>query len=121
MISWETLETNYNSNKWEEYDNLCKSSKPSDFYFYVGPLAPGEDNENYSFIHIIPKIFFDTYNHMWDQSMDIDHILPEDFGEEMECIWGCKRSIEKIKADLIERGFLESPAFTEFMIADKCY
>jgi len=121
MITWETLETNYSSNTYEEYENLCINSKPSDFYFYVGPIAPGEDDEDYSFIHIVPKIFFDTYNHMWDQSMNLNHILPEDFGEEMECIWSCERSKEEVITDLIERGFEKNYKFTEFMKADEYY
>ena len=111
-ISWDNLDEVYENE--EDYEALCEKSKPSDFYFAVNKFmdfCAGEDEDardGYTYIAIVPKVYFNKENCMWDQSMYLDHILPDDFNEAMESIWECERSIEDARKVLIEMGFEEN-------------
>lgn len=101
----------------EAYEKLCENSKPSDFYFH----AQNDVNEvsfGATWIAIVPKEYWNTHKYMWDQSMFLDHILPEDFGESMESIWDSERPVEEVRKDLLARGFEENEEFTNSVKKD---
>jgi len=110
MATWE--DPPYGS---DDYTTLCENSKPSDFYFAISNnLAFSDDEEDEgTFIAVVPKAYFNKEKCMWDQSMQIEHLFPDDFSEAMECIWESDRSSEDVKADLIAKGFEENPAVTK--------
>jgi hypothetical protein len=103
-------------NDEEAYSELCAKSMPSDFYFSVS--ESDDFTHGYVFISLVPKVFFHKEGYMWDQSMFLDHILPDDFDESMESIWESPRSVEEIRADLLARGFEENEAFTKLAFED---
>jgi hypothetical protein len=90
---------------YEQYLQLCHKSVPSDFFFSVS-------EDSFSgigcSISICPKLYFQKENDMWDQSMDLDHILPSDLFEAMESVWTSERSMEDVRNDLLSRGFEEN-------------
>jgi hypothetical protein len=110
-LSWDNLD-DYDH---KEYDELCKQSTPADFYFAVSNSLSFDPNDNdaFTFIAIVPKAFFDKERCMLDSSMDLEHILPEDFGEEMEGIWSTSRSVDEVRKDMLERGFEENQKFVD--------
>ena len=116
-ISWDNIEKLFRTHGDDEgedlYDKLCKQSSPADFYFAVSNSLSfdPEENDAFTFIALVPKVYFNKEGCMWDQSMNLDHILPEDFGEEMESIWGTSRNIEDVRKDMLARGFEENKDF----------
>lgn len=117
-LSWDNLEElyhKYGSKNESLYWELCKNSTPADFYFAVSNSLDFDPDENdaFTFVSIVPKAYFNKEGCMWDQSMKLDHILPEDLGEEMESIWGTHRDIEEVRKDMLARGFEENADFTK--------
>jgi hypothetical protein len=110
-VSWE--DPPYNT---PEYEELCKNSKPSDFYFDV--KADLEVCSGYTMIAIVPKLYFHKEGYMWDQSMNLNHILPDDLSEAMESCWDSERSAEEVRKDLLARGFEENAKFTALVSYD---
>src|SRR5271154_1291907 len=104
-ISWE--DPPYNNRT--EYAQLCENSKPSDFYFSVkeGLEVVGGD----TMVAIVPKVYFQKEGCMWDQSMFLEHILPDDLGECMTSCWATDRGAEEVRQDLLTRGFEENKKF----------
>jgi hypothetical protein len=100
-LSWENPP--YGDRK--AYQELCQNSKPSDFYFDVKANL-GVDG--FTMITIVPKLYFDKEGYMWDQSMNLNHILPADLSEAMESCWDSERSAEEVRQDLLARGFEEN-------------
>ena len=105
--SWSELDTVYNDE--DMYECMCASARASDFYFHI------QDVDGMTTVAIVPKENFDNKGCMWDQHLPIDHLLPDDLGEEMECTWSCERDVESVKKDLIQRGFEENPDFSAFI------
>jgi hypothetical protein len=107
QLSWENVEVILDhDDDGELYDKLCQNSKPSDFYFDL------LDDNGITIINLSPKLFFDKNECMFDQPMYLEHILPDDFGDEMENVWSSERSIDEVRKDLLERGFMEEPKLT---------
>lgn len=96
----------------EVYEKLCKQSKASDFYFSVQ-----KDEDLELCVYITPVSYFDEKNVQFDQSLMIEHLLPEDFYEEMEGCYAVDRdcSLEEIEEELTDLGFCKSDEFDEFM------
>jgi hypothetical protein len=94
----------------EDYDELCAKSTSSDFYF-----AAANDEFYKTAITLVPKLFFHAEKCCWDQGMQIDHLLPKDFDETMEATWGCDRSLEEVKSELLSLGFEENEEFSDFI------
>lgn len=93
----------------EAYEQLCTQSKPGDFYFDVRAC------DDYTTVSITPKAFFDKNGHCWDQHIDLDHILPSDLEEAMECIWTTDRTADEVKQELSSLGFLSSLDFSSYL------
>lgn len=106
-FSWSELDTIYNDG--DIYECMCASAQASDFYFYI------TDIDGVTAVAITPKEYFKTHEYMWDQHLPIDHLLPDDMYEEMECTWGCDRDTESVRKEMLERGFEQSPEFDAFM------
>ena len=117
MTTWkDILETSdnyiYNSDNGEElYEELCQNSKPSDFYFYVHKGPPEQDV--CTDISIVPKQFFNVTDGMYDQFMDLSHILPEYCEDFEEAMWSCSKDIKKVRKDLLKLGFEENEKFNK--------
>src|SRR5271167_4049365 len=93
-----------------------ENSKPSDFYFSVkeGLEVVGGD----TMVAIVPKVYFQKEGCMWDQSMFLEHILPDDLGECMTSCWETERSAEEVRQDLLTRGFEENKKFSKMVGED---
>jgi hypothetical protein len=100
----------------EDYELLCKNSVPSDFYFSV---MREDDNDPFTLVSIVPKLYWEENAYMWDQTMFLDHILPPDLSESMECIYDSDRSVEEVRKDMLARGFLENDAFSKIAFEDQ--
>lgn len=112
-LSWE--DPPYHNSK--EYEELCQNSKPSDFYFAVHESC--DSSMGYTYVSIVPKLYFHKYGYMWDQSMFLDHLLPQDLIEAMECIWDAETlSVEDLRKDLLARGFEENEKFSTMASED---
>ena len=105
-LCWENVEEILSDDNEDLYEELCEKSKPSDFYFYA-KNSTDVSGEVFTDIVITPKAFYDKSGHFWDQHMNIEHILPDDFENLMEGIWSSERTIKEIKQDMIARGFEE--------------
>src|SRR5271165_7206454 len=108
--SWEDIEKIYGDH--DAYDELCQNAQSSDFYFSVF------DSDGTTMISIVPKAFFDKEDCIWDQSMNLDHLLPKDFGEEMECVWGTERSVEDTIKELLHLGFVANNKLDDICAKD---
>jgi hypothetical protein len=106
-FSWSELDSIYDDE--DMYECMCASAQTSDFYFHVS------DVDGMTTIAIVPKEYFKIQGHMWDQHLPIDHLLPDDMFEEMECTWSCDRDIESVRKDMLQRGFEENREFDEFL------
>jgi hypothetical protein len=111
-LSWE--DPPYHNS--DAYKELCEKSTPSDFYFDV--KADLEVTGGLTMIAIVPKVYFDKHGYMWDQSMFLDHILPEDLSEAMESCWDTERSAEDVRQDLLASGFQENIKFAALVSED---
>jgi hypothetical protein len=112
-LSWNNIEEILDmDDDGESYTKLCKSSKPSDFYFTVK-----EDEDLDLYVCITPVVYFDTNECEFDQSLEIEHLLPEDFYEEMEGTYSVDRdcSVQEIEEELEALGFLRSEKFDDHM------
>ena len=97
----------YGGSNGSPYWELCKQSTPADFYFAVSNSLDFDPSahDSFTFVAIVPKAYLKKEGFMWDQSMNLKHILPEDLEEEMECIWGTNRSVDVVRKDMLARGF----------------
>lgn len=111
-LTWTNIDDLWSSLGDDDYENLCLNSKASDFYFTVSDgMDPSEEIEDISdddgcYINICPKEYFDNNDCCWDQSMMIEHLLPENCFEACECCWETFLSKDKIKKELVDRGFI---------------
>ncbi len=104
---------------------MCLSSKPSDFYFHI---LTGQDCgyklDDYEydtlFVYITFVDYFDETNdeegRCWDQHINIEHILPEDFEVSSEGVWECKGDQNKIEQEMLRRGFRKNIEFSEMTL-----
>lgn len=98
------------------YEDLCISSKSSDFYFYLK-----EDlNENIISIYLVPVLYFKKEKNIIDEyDLDIQHLLPKDFMYEMESVYYCDRPFIEVQKDMLNRGFKQNKRFNQLI--DKKY
>lgn len=101
-----------------EYKKLCEESKSSDFYFYVYDESfeyddTDDNQDDVAYVAIIPKAYFHANNCMWDQSMFLDHLLPNGYCECMEGVWDVECSKEFARKQMLDSGFEENKKFTE--------
>lgn len=102
----------------EAYEALCAQLKPNDLYFHI--LTSNEcgydDEENISFIHIVPADIFDNDN-VWDQHINLDHLLPEDkFDVSMEGVWESALPKDNVTTWLLNQGFRQHKGWSEIII-----
>ena len=111
-VSW--ADPPYNDE--DEYFALCENSKPSDFYFAA------KDHSGcfggITMIVLVPKDYFQQEHCMWDQSMDLKHILPDYFFESMESVWESDQSVYDVRKDLLTRGFIENDELSSMIAED---
>jgi hypothetical protein len=116
-MTWDNYEQ-FESSEFKDpsFENMCAKTKASDYYFYVDDSQPWIYlGKTYIYICLTPIAYFKRRGCMFDCSMYLDHILPDDFSESMESTWECPRSLEDIKQDLLSRGFVDNEEFNAFM------
>lgn len=104
-------------------EDLIKNSKPSDYIF---AFFKDEFTEDFSVIYIIPKqLYQESINDYYessvlkmDEHIDISHLLPEEFGSDMECIWSCELSEDVAKNMLTNLGFEFSQQLQDLLQCD---
>lgn len=115
QLSWKNVDEIFNEDDSEYlFDELCKKSVASDFYFDVREDA----YDHIPTIVICAKDYFDDNGFCFDQHINIDHLLdPNVFEEMMEGIYVVDngKSVEDIRAELIKAGFIDSKEFSEFL------
>jgi hypothetical protein len=106
------------NSSWEEpeslsdYHELSANSLAKDFYF-----ATIIDFDGLTMVAIVPKSYFDKYGCMWNQSMDLHHILPSYLDTEfVDGIYDVMIDIEKVYQDLIKLGFEENEDLLKLLI-----
>ncbi len=114
-ITWDNLDEIYSTitgpllGNRTLYEQLCAESKGSDFYFHVS----GPDEYNHSArIYVVPVVYFLKTHYAWDQSLHLDHLLPEDCLESMECVWETDLSVGEVMGFMAQRGFTENDEFS---------
>jgi hypothetical protein len=106
---------------WEDFDyddesvlgKLFKNSTGKDYYFHVSSGKEMGDDEAFAWLTIVPKAYYDKHQCLFDQSMPIDHLLPEDCTEEMESVWASEMPAKDLRQEMLFRGFQESKALAE--------
>lgn len=112
-LTWDNLEEYEGEDFEEAFEKLCELAAPTDFYIDVRAAEP----YSMTTIFIVPKAYFSKHGYQYDQHINIESILPNDFGEDMECCYSSDRDVEEVKNDLLARGFEENNDFTK-MIAE---
>jgi hypothetical protein len=106
-FSWSELDIIYNDE--DMYECMCASAQASDFYFHIANV------DGMTSVVITPKDYFNSKGYMWDQHLPIEHLLPDDLGEDMECAWSSRRDVESVRKDLLECGFEQNAEFDAFI------
>lgn len=89
----------------DEIEKLYLDTVAEDYIFCIHP----------DYVAITPKEFFKQESVMFDQHLDIDHLLPEDFGYEMEGVYSTSLPPKQARKILISLGFVEDSDFTRFV------
>jgi hypothetical protein len=94
----------------DEVEELWEQTEASDFIF--APLRREGDID----ICITPKDFFEETGHLYDQHLQIDHLLPEG----LRCEWEGTYQIEeadpqKMANELVNAGFIFSEELAGFL------
>ena len=91
--------------KADEKKANLKTVKPPEFIFcgnYEGAVHG-------TIIYITPRSYFKEHNKMWEDSLEINHLLPLDFSEVSPGVYRSKsRDWNHISFDLNSRGFKEN-------------
>lgn len=64
---------------------------------------------------ITPKLFFEEHKFMYDQHIDIEHILPKEFYCEIEGVYAIDNEIDEANKLLVDAGFIESQELKDFL------
>jgi hypothetical protein len=116
--------TEFGPRPWNDGAELCRAMdeetknanlgtyQAKEFYFVIDDLGL----KNGLRITITPAhVFKNTYG-LWDQSLEIQHLLPYDFEEESPGIYSCGRiELEYVSGDLHHRGFKENFLFQVYL------
>lgn len=98
--------------KMDELDKAWQATKADEYYFSVMNLD-GETN-----VYIVPIDYFNSEKCMWDQSMNLEHILPDYMSESMECVWVADKNgdMTQVKDDMLARGFVPSKKLDRYVV-----
>jgi len=94
----------------DEVEEMWAQTEAADFYF--APMRRGE----YIDICITPREFFDENGHLFDQHLQIDHLLPEG----LRCAWEGTYEVEEAEPEemakmLVDCGFVLSKELAGFL------
>lgn len=104
MITYEELEFGD-----DEPEDVFKRMSASEFYFDV-------DIDDRTVVIIVPKVFWDKEEYLYDQCRGLDHILPPYItyvNEICDAMWSSSKSLEQTTKDMIELGFVHKPGIGE--------
>ena len=88
-------------------EEACKATVGSDYYFCV---AEDEDGEN--ILYVTPKELFDRDGTIYDDYLDIEHIIGNDISNLMEGTWDFGCTPEEMRERCLKAGMLENEQFT---------
>ena len=99
-------------------DLYKRTTLAAEFYFYVG------DNDDGIWIMVCPTSYFDREGYCYDQSFSLEGLLPPSVSDIdiMEATWvpSGNASIEEIKQDMIDAGFVFNQKFWDFLDDNMC-
>ncbi len=85
----------------------------SDFWFFLSngdTTDDVDDEDSYVQVNITPIGYTQATGAMWDQSMDLDYLLPDlALGEIMEGVWETDHSWAAVEAAMLQAGFRPLP------------
>lgn len=87
---------------WQEFNH-------KDFYFAI------QYQYESTLVFIVPKEYYDDKAVMFDDSMPIVQLLPESLIEIYSGVYETKKSLNDIKRELSEMGFIYDHFFQEFI------
>jgi hypothetical protein len=91
---------------------LWKDFRPTDFFFAI---REGFEDHTSTIVYITPIEYFSKFHYMFGDSMPIINLLPEYLEEVHEGFYEVETlSVEKVKEDLLVRGFIHSSVFQSF-------
>lgn len=114
---WDLIENNC------EDDDLIESAwaetKAEEYLFDVRPWP--EDEDGGPMITIVPVAYFNKHNAVFDQHLQLDHILGDDYFQEMESTFvsDLSEKVFDVRQDLLKRGLREDPRLTKLL--DDCH
>lgn len=124
--AWDMMDTDKYEDVYENdlhYDltieDLYKrSTLQAEFYFYVGDSPDG------IYIMVCPRSYFDREGYCYDDHFSLDGLLPTSVHEVdvMEGTWkpSGNSSIEELKQDMIDAGFVYDQKFWDFLDDNMC-
>lgn len=102
-ITWKNIDEVYLKVTHEQRLEFYESTTPQDYYFATIEI----DGE--VMVGIVGKDYFEMYDTLFDQSIYLDHIIPDYLFESMESIWSTVDfSREEVAEDLKDLGFTEN-------------
>jgi len=100
--------------RYEQIEKAWKKTTAPEYYFARA------DSHSDPEVWFCPAAFFDKEGYCYDQSLGIGHLLPTggefQMIESMEACYSYEGKWEDLQAELINRGFRENPAFTDFIL-----
>ena len=105
-ITWSNINEVYGKVKPEELLEFYESTSPEDYYFATIEI------DGDAMVGIVGKDYFDENEDYFDQSIHLEHILPDHLFECMESIWTTMDSSrEEVREELKDLGFTENKDF----------
>lgn len=99
-------------------DLYKRSTLQAEFYFYVGNSPDG------IYIMVCPRSYFDREGYCYDDHFSLDGLLPASVHEVdvMEGTWepSGNSTIEQLKQDMIDAGFVYDEKFWDFLDDNMC-
>lgn len=81
---------------------------PDDFSFAL------HNDSGTTVVFVVPTVYFDAYNRMFDESMPLYDMLPSYLIETMECVYETDRTTSEVFMDLTEIGLVFGEAFQTY-------
>lgn len=109
-ITWNNIDDLWFDIEENELHAFYKSTSASDYYFH----AYNHYSEGVCVV-ICSKDYFKKHGYVFDQSINIDHLLPDHFFEIMESEWVSDNDLNTTIKEMEELGFTRNEAFSELI------
>ena len=93
----------------EAFEELCDKSKTSDFYFKVWVPEDVDVEEDFPFVAICPRVFYDKNEFLDEIELPIEHLVPTNVEYFENCNWTARnKSVEDVRQEMLDEGFIEN-------------